>query len=220
MYLSRGKTKRENLKNSSTRSLIHIFISIILFSIIPSCAKDWLPKPRGFNRLALPPHQYRNSPDSLPYTFEYSTHATIYKDTSWIAEPYWIDLFYPDLIANIQITYKGINRDENLLEEYLADAYKLTSKHQIKAYSIDESFLLTPSGKTAIIVELSGEVPSQFQFVITDSINHFLRGALYFRTSKKNDSLAPAIDYVKADIIHLLNTLMWRDKLTKHAIPE
>jgi gliding motility-associated lipoprotein GldD len=127
------------------------------------------------------------------------------------------------MIANVQITYKRIGGNEKLLEEYFADAYKLTSKHQIKAYAIDESYILTPSGKTAVIAELSGEVPSQFQFVITDSINNFMRGALYFRTSRKNDSLAPAIEYVKADIIHLLNTLRWKDDLTsvsKYSIPK
>jgi len=60
---------------------------------------------------------------------------------------------------------------------------------------------------------LSGEVPSQFQFHITDSTQHFLRGALYFRTATKNDSLAPVIEYVKKDIVHLLNTLTWNDKI-------
>ena len=61
------------------------------------------------------------------------------------------------------------------------------------------------------IAELYGDVPSQFQFVCTDSVNNFLRGALYFNTKVKNDSLAPAIDYVKSDIIHLLNTLEWKE---------
>jgi hypothetical protein len=36
-----------------------------------------------------------------------------------------------------------------------------------------------------------------------------LRGALYFRTATANDSLAPVIEYIKADMIHLLNTLEW-----------
>jgi len=129
-----------------------------------------------------------------------------------MAEPYWIDLFYPDMVANVQITYKPVKGSQKLLEEYLNDAYKLTSKHQIKAYSIDESFLITPSGKRVVLAELSGEVPSQFQFYLTDSVHHFLRGALYFRTSQKNDSLAPAINYIKIDIIHMLNTLRWADE--------
>jgi gliding motility-associated lipoprotein GldD len=59
---------------------------------------------------------------------------------------------------------------------------------------------------------LSGEVPSQFQFYITDSTRHFLRGALYFPTATKNDSLAPIINYIKQDMIHLLNTTRWKEQ--------
>jgi len=186
--------------------------------MIFSCSHDWLPKPRGFNRLILPPHEYRNLPDSFPYTFEYSTHARLYRDSSWLAERYWIDLFYPDVIADILITYKEVNGSKKLLQEYFDDAFKLTSKHQIKAYAIEESYLVTPYGKTAIVSELKGEVPTQFQFVVTDSVQHFLRGALYFRTSRKNDSLAPAIEYLKNDIIHMLNTLQWKDDLVSSSL--
>ena len=49
----------------------------------------------------------------------------------------------------------------------------------------------------------------QFQFITTDSVNHFLRGALYFQVATKNDSLAPIIEYIKKDMIHILNTLEW-----------
>ena len=89
------------------------------------------------------------------------------------------------------------------------DAYTLTAKHQIKAYAINEVISVTPSGKTAVIAELEGEVPSQFQFTITDSTTNFLRGALYFNTKVQNDSLAPAIEYMKRDMMHIINTLEW-----------
>ena len=90
------------------------------------------------------------------------------------------------------------------------DAHKLTAKHQVKAYSIEETLIKTPAGMNVIIFELSGEVPSQFQFYATDTTTHFLRGALYFHTAVKNDSLAPVIDYMKVDVMHLINTLKWR----------
>jgi gliding motility-associated lipoprotein GldD len=175
------------------------------------CGQSYMPKPKGYNRLKLPPHTYTAIPDSLPYTFEISMAARILPDSSWLAERYWLDLFYPDITANIQITYKDLNQDRQFLKELVNDSYKLTSKHQIKAYAIEESIIKTPSGKTAVIAELEGEVPSQFQFFITDSTNNFLRGALYFRTSTKNDSLAPAIEYMKIDAMHLINTLEWKN---------
>lgn len=187
-------------------------ISLVLIFIVVSCRRDYTPKPIGYNRLILPDTSYRQLPDSLPYTFEYSTHALLLDDSSAISERYWIEIYYPDLKANVHLTYKKIEHSDKLLKELLNDAYTLTAKHQVKAHAIDETILVTPLGKTAIVAELEGEVPSQFQFTMTDSTSNFLRGALYFNTKVQNDSLAPAIDYMKKEIMHLINTLEWKNK--------
>ena len=187
------------------------FILILaLLGILFGCSESFTPKPKGYNRLELPEREYISLPDSLPYSFDVSKAVRILRDSSYIAERYWIDLYYPTITANIQITYKALNEDRQLLEELVNDAYRLTSKHQIKAYAIEETVVRTPSGKTAVIAELEGEVPSQFQFFVTDSTHNFLRGALYFRTSTKNDSLAPAIEYMKIDAMRMINTLEWK----------
>ena len=191
-----------------TVSFLTVAGSIISFALT-SCTRDHLPKPLGYNRLVLPDHAYRPLPDTLPYSFEFSQHATLLKDTSSISEKDWVEIYYPSLKANIHITYKAINNNEKLLKEFLNDAYTLTSKHQIKAYAINEPISNTPSGKTAVIAELEGEVPSQFQVTVTDSSRHFLRAALYFNTRVANDSLQPAIEYMKKDMMHLINTLDW-----------
>lgn len=191
------------------KNLIIYFCFLLPF--ILACESGFTPKPKGYNRLDLPDREYVNLPDSLPYGFKVSKAAKILRDSSYIAEPYWIDIYYPDITANIQITYKNLKEDKQLMEELVNDSYKLTSKHQIKAYSIEETVVRTPNGKTAVVAELEGEVPSQFQFFVTDSVNNFLRGALYFRTSTKNDSLAPAIEYMKIDAMHMINTLEWKD---------
>ena len=189
---------------------IALSVSVILLgSLLLSCAKNYQPKPKGYNRLLLPEEKYRALPDSLPYQFEYSTSAKLLRDTSWINEKFWIEIYYPTLKANIHITYKRIKNRDALLKELLNDAYRLTSKQQIKAYGIDEVKVVTPLGKTALIAEISGEVPSQFQFTMTDSSTNFLRGALYFNTKVQNDSLAPAIDFMKKEAMHLINTLKW-----------
>ena len=41
-------------------------------------------------------------------------------------------------------------------------------------------------------------------------MKHFFRGALYFRTATDNDSLAPVIEYVKTDMVRMLNTLKYK----------
>jgi gliding motility-associated lipoprotein GldD len=177
---------------------------------LTACQRDYLPKPIGYNRLELPDPAYRPLPDTLPYRFEYSAHARLLKDTSRIRDRFWIELYYPSMKSTIHITYKRLNNSEDLLKEFLNDSYTLTAKHQIKAHAIDEVITKTPHGITAIVAELQGEVPSQMQFTITDSTHHFLRGALYFNTRVQNDSLQPAIEYMKKDIMQLINTFQWR----------
>jgi len=176
-----------------------------------ACENKFLPKPKGYNRISLPKHDYLVLPKGYPYVFEISKNVKVNQNKVYQNEPYWIDLIYPDYNAEINITYKSITKGQKDLMEYVNDTYKLINKHQIKASSIKETIIKTPSGEKATIVELSGEVPTQFQFHITDSSSHFLRGALYFRTATKNDSLAPIINYIKVDMIHLLNTLKWND---------
>jgi gliding motility-associated lipoprotein GldD len=207
MFTSR---KNPEIVSSLSRMKYYPAILIVWTILLTSCEQNFLPKPLGYNRLVLPPQEYRSLPDSLPYSFEYSNYAKLIDDTTAINEQYWIEIYYPELKANVHITYKDLNKSQKLLKEYLNDAYTLTAKHQVKAYSIDEVISKTPSGKTAVIAELDGEVPSQLQFTITDSSTNFMRGALYFNTKVNNDSLSPAIDFMKKEIMHMINTLEWK----------
>ena len=193
-------------ENHIRKSYLMLVLPMLVFA---ACEKQYLPKPLGYNRLILPDHAYQRLPDTLPYMFEYSKAAMLLADTSRIHENFWVEIYYPEMKSDIHITYKAI-QNEKLLKEYLDDSYTLTAKHQIKAYAINEVVTKTPSGKTAVIEELEGEVPSQFQFTITDSTRNFMRGALYFNTKVANDSLAPAIEYMKKDIMQLINTLEWK----------
>jgi gliding motility-associated lipoprotein GldD len=62
-----------------------------------------------------------------------------------------------------------------------------------------------------LVYEINGlGTASPYQFYLTDSTRHFLRGALYFDVIPNNDSLAPVITYVKTDIQHLIETLRWK----------
>ncbi len=174
------------------------------------CSEVHNPKPKGYNRFDLPPHEYVSYQSKHPYLFEVSRHTEVRPHKSAISEPHWIDIHYPALNATVEITYKDLRLEKNTVDGVVFDSHKLTNKHNIKAYAIDEYVLSTDKGYTASIFELEGEVPSQFQFFVTDSTTNFIRGALYFPISTKNDSLAPAIDYIKKDIFHLLHSLEWK----------
>ena len=194
-------------------SILNKFSGLLVgLALLASCssAPDFTPKPKGYNRIDLPAHRYHVLGGGHPYEFEYSKEAVIKRDSSYMAQPHWLNVYYPKLQANVQITYMDVQRDRRLYNKMMEDARKLTGKHEIKATAIEERILKTPSGMRASVFELSGEVPSQFQFYTTDSTRHFFRGALYFRTATANDSLAPVIEYVKADMVRMLNTLRYK----------
>ena len=207
--VKRSTVDRLTINYSPLTSASRVLVAFLVITIA-ACTKDHQPKPKGYNRLIIPEASYQPLPDSLPYFFEYSKHAKLMKDTSWIRERHWVEIYYPELKANIHVTYKRINNSEQLLKEFMNDSYTLTAKHQIKANAINETIATTPDGKVAVIAEIEGDVPSQFQFTMTDSTRHFIRGALYFNTKVQNDSLRPAIDYMKRDMMHLINTLKWK----------
>jgi gliding motility-associated lipoprotein GldD len=202
---------------NGTISMYKFIFSISLpvsLLLLPGCKKEgqqnYVPKPKGYYRIDLPTHSYRQLPEKYPYTFEYSKYAVIEPDTFKMAGKDWIFISYPQFKANIQITYKPLNNNPALLKAFIDDSYKLASKHQIRASSIREQRVLSKSGRTALLFRIEGDVPSPYQFYTTDSTGHFMRGAIYFPTATKNDSLAPVIDYLQADMVQLLNTLEWR----------
>ncbi len=194
------------MKKAQTLGLI----SLVFILLSATCSEVYLPKPKGFNRIDMPVADYQSLQDTFPYHFQYSKYANISRDTFHLAGRYWINLNYSDYGALVQLTYKNLRSPSNDINLLLDDAYELSARHNIKAYSIEESILSIQNGQKASVIELEGEVPSQFQFFTTDTTNHFLRGALYFNVADKNDSLSPIIEFIKADVIQMLNTLEWK----------
>lgn len=190
--------------------LLPAFCLFLLTSCGRSTSDNYIPKPKGYPRIDLPAPVYTQLQPTHPYQFEYNKIARILPDTFARAEADWIFISYPQYNASVQLTYKPVLHDPKRLRAMVEDAYKLAAKHNIKAYSIQQSTLKLESGLEASVIDLSGEVPSQVQFVTTDSTTHFLRGALYFNTATANDSLQPVIQYIRQDIMHLLKTLKWR----------
>ncbi|WP_266368398.1 gliding motility lipoprotein GldD [Tellurirhabdus rosea] len=192
------------------RFLLPVLAAVALAACGGADTENYTPKPKGYNRLDLPAHTYQSLTETHPYTFEYSRHARVLPDSFRGAQPHWIFIYYPEFKANVQLTYHPVLNSPKRLEGMIGDAYKLAAKHNEKAYAFKEQMVEMPNGLRANLIAISGEVPSQLQFYTTDTTRHFLRGALYFNTATQNDSLAPVIEYVRKDVMHMLNTLRWR----------
>jgi gliding motility-associated lipoprotein GldD len=61
-----------------------------------------------------------------------------------------------------------------------------------------------------IVYEIEGDAASQMQFFLTDSVNHFFRGSLYFYNSPNADSIAPVLNFLNDDIMRVAQTLQWK----------
>jgi gliding motility-associated lipoprotein GldD len=184
------------------------FLLLLFLLLLASCGQAPVPKPRAFFRIDMPEKEYQEFDANFPYSFEYPMYAEIKKDPSPQQEPWWINIDVPEFKASIHLSYKKV---DNNLAEYLDDTHKLLSRHIAKATGIREDAIINESENVyGIIYHIRGPgVASTCQFYVTDSTDHFLRGALYFNVVPNNDSLAPVIDFLKDDIQHLVSTLKW-----------
>ncbi|WP_421827566.1 gliding motility lipoprotein GldD [Larkinella sp.] len=189
---------------------VFVFLAVLLAACGSRDADNYVPKPKGYNRIDLPSHQYQKLKEAHPYTFEYSRQARILPDTFRGAQPHWIFIHYPAFKASVQLTYHPVLHNEKRLAGMIGDSYKLAAMHNEKAYAFKEELIQLPGGLKADVLSITGEVPSQLQFFTTDTTTHFLRGAVYFNVATRNDSLAPVIDYLRKDVLHLLKTLQWK----------
>ncbi len=181
---------------------------MVIILIISSCNQNYTPLPHGFMRIDLPEHNYQISDTTFPYYFEYSTSANIVTLPNTPDQKYWVNIVYPKFKASIYVSYKPIN---NNLITYLDDAYTLVSKHIPKADAINDSVITDRDRNVfGLTYKIEGNgAASPYQFFLTDSTSHFLRGALYFDIVPNNDSLEPVINFITKDINHLINTVEW-----------
>lgn len=188
----------------------HLPVFVLLLVLVTSCQSDYTPKPRGYFRIDLPGHEYRQFDTTFPYSFEYPIYAYVFPDTSSLAEPYWINISYPAFKAQLHISYKEIHDN---LDQYLEDSRTLVNKHIPKANAItQQQFLNDQSRVYGLTFSIKGtEAASPYQFYLTDSLSRFIRGALYFNIVPNNDSLAPVIDFLRQDIDHMISTFRWNN---------
>jgi gliding motility-associated lipoprotein GldD len=185
-------------------------ICLCICLLLASCSDNPTPKPKGYFRIALPEKTYQSySGTPCPYSFSIPTYASVlpYKDS--LAEPCWKYLRFPQFNCEVFLSYKKIDGD---LTKLLEDSRTLVYKHTLKAESIEETSYQVPGKKFGILYDIGGSAASPMQFFITDSTNHFLRGALYFNNAPQPDSLAPVIQFLRPDIIRLMESVEWSSK--------
>ena len=192
-------------------------IKLLLFVLILSltgCKEKYTPKPRSFFRIDFPEKKYHLSGDELPYQFEVPNYSKLTPDQTNKNEPNWINVSFPKNKAEIHLSYYSLNKtnqaDKTILAEFMEETRRLAYKHAIKADAIDEQIFMNPTKNVyGTIYQIKGNAASPFQFFLTDSTNHFLRGAFYIREVPNIDSIKPVIDFFEPDVIRLIETTTW-----------
>lgn len=175
--------------------------------LISSCEQDYVPKPRGYFRIDFPEKSYVDYEGKCPFSFELPAYTKVELIRSESYDSCWFNVSFPRHNAKVHFTYLPVH---NNLELYLEDAYVFAFKHEVKANAISRTQYHNPDSRVSgLLYDIKGNVASNLQFYATDSTNHFLRGSLYFEVKPNQDSLAPVIDFIKADVVHLLETLEW-----------
>ena len=173
-----------------------------------ACNETYTPKPRGYFRIEFPDKQYVPFESNAPYSFEIPSYSHMQVDSSANAEPWWYDLKFPKMKGTIHLTYLRIN---NNVEKYVEDTRTLVNKHTIKADAIEPEVFEDKERKIiAVLFEIRGNAASPYQFFVTDSVNHFLKGSLYFNVYPNKDSLAPVFKFIKKDILKIIETVKWK----------
>lgn len=186
-------------------------VSILL---LIGCSEKYTPKPRGFFRIDFPEKTYHPLPAGFPYSFDVPDYAKITAITDNSEKPYWINITIPSNKADIHISYYSLANQQVSsriqLNEFMEESHTLAYKHSIKADAIQEQVFMNPAEKVyGLIYRIEGNAASPMQFFLTDSTNHFLRGALYIREVPNIDSIKPVIDFLEPDIIRIIESTTW-----------
>ena len=187
-----------------------LFQILILGVLLVSCGKASTPKPYGYYRITVPDTVYSDFAaqyPGYPYTFALSQNAVV-KPRLDVEEPYWINLFYPALDATIHCSYKPVRQN---LRELTNDALEFVYRNASFANAIPEQDYTHPEARVyGVLFDLEGNTASSCQFFITDSTHHFFRASVYCNCQPNADSLAPVYEYLRKDVIRMVETFEWK----------
>jgi gliding motility-associated lipoprotein GldD len=157
--------------------LKHFIFSLLMIGLL-ACENTPTPKPVGYFRIDLPEKNYQVT-DSLPFPFQFELPQYASANLKRTAEDSrFLNIDFVQYNARVHMSYLKVDTN---LPKLLEDARTLVYKHLEKAQDISETSIYDEAKRVfGVFYNLDGNTASGSQFYITDSTNHFLRGALYF----------------------------------------
>ena len=191
------------------------FITLILALSIFSCQSNESPliRPRQFPKVEFPTQSYTTfESDRCPFKVNIPQYSQVeqkeYLFDNIPAGQCWFDIIIPEFEATIHCSYFELNK-KNEYAHLVNDAFTMAGKHNIKATFREEFNIENQFGSRGLIFKINGPVATPYQFYISDSTNHFLRGSLYFDNDINSDSISPIVNFLRKDIDMILSSLQW-----------
>lgn len=192
----------------------NIILIIVVYTVLVNCNPDFTPKPRGFFRIDFPEKKYMSLDKKFPYQFQIPVYSGIVPDRQNPEKSDWINVTIPQNNAELHISYYTLpdskENERRILAQLIEESRALAYKHSIKASSINEKLYVNRNENVyGTVYRIEGNAASPIQFFLTDSTQHFMRGALYIKSTPNIDSLKPVIKFLEADVIRLIESTTW-----------
>ncbi len=192
------------------------YIILIIMLTLSACQEsgDLLIKPHQYPRVDFPEKAYQSCHESdCDFSFKLPVYASIEKKVAYFDDtpvhPCWFDIAYEPFNGKLHCSYYPVD-SRSQLDELIADAFELVSKHHIKA-NFREETLIQRDDVSGILFDISGPVASPAIFFLTDSLHHFFIGSLYFDNQVNPDSMKVVHDFVRADLVEMIETFDWKN---------
>ena len=188
-----------------------IFQTLGLIFVLAACSdENPVPKPSTYLRMNLPEHSYRVFKSDCPYSMKlsniYFASAGEQPQSNYCVQE--IDL--GPLNGKLFLYYLRLPSKDSLAE-IINFANDKVDEHKIMAEKIDFEQVISPKKHVyGTFFELKGNVATNFQFYLTDSTQHFVRGEVLLNCRPNYDSLRPTLQYLKTDLQQLIKNFKWR----------
>ena len=181
----------------------------IFFTLFCSCVESSLPKQRAYLRIEFPEPSYIALKEiKSPVDFYYNLNAA---DINVInTRQFSINYIKMNLVVDMSL--KKISKVEDLENNFRDFSLTLETHSKKSNGMFVREYEDVDNRVYAKIFEMRGNVASPIQFYLTDSTSNFIKGSLNLKFKPKYDSIFPTIQYVKNDILVLVESLNWRPR--------
>tara|TARA_B100000963_G_scaffold81101_1_gene68986 strand:- start:9033 stop:9587 length:555 start_codon:yes stop_codon:yes gene_type:complete len=179
-----------------------VFILVVIAFLIACSNNSFTPVPKAYHKIHLPKKQYEKVSFNNFFLFQKPAYSQLnYLDKQSF------DIEFKDLNATLHFSYYNLQND---LLEHIKYCNYLAYKHDFMAESISENtFINKKENVFGLLYDYDGATATSTQFYLTDSINHFVRGALYFNF-EVTDSISPINSFLKEDVRYMIESLVWQ----------